>query len=160
MRHRIGADLLGDLDLALGDQRPRDRRAEQILALVQRIGAEHREDVILDEGIAQILDENLLNPHQLGLLARRAEFFPLPDIGGEGNHLRRVGFLQPAQNHGGVEAARKGEHDLLDVILHGRGLDGVKPRSIETVPITASERRFGAKSKEALGRPPSLKNCL
>ena len=34
MRHRVGADLLGDLDLLLGDQRPRDRGAEQILALV------------------------------------------------------------------------------------------------------------------------------
>ena len=34
VRDRVGADLLGDLDLLLGDQRPRDRGAEQILPLV------------------------------------------------------------------------------------------------------------------------------
>src|SRR3546814_6856199 len=49
MRHRIGTHLTCDLDLALGDQRPRDRRAEQVQPLVERVGAHHREDVLLDE---------------------------------------------------------------------------------------------------------------
>ena len=34
---RVGADHLGDLDLALGDQWPRDRGAEQVQPLVQRV---------------------------------------------------------------------------------------------------------------------------
>ena len=55
----VGADLAGDLDLALGDQRPGDRGAEQVGALVERVGAEHREDVVADELLAQILDEDL-----------------------------------------------------------------------------------------------------
>src|SRR5437868_1476998 len=39
----VGAGLLGDLDLLLGDQRPRNRGAEQIKPLILRIGAKHRE---------------------------------------------------------------------------------------------------------------------
>src|SRR3546814_5567408 len=59
MRHRIGTHLTCDLDLALGDQRPRDRRAEQVQPLVERVGAHHREDVLLDEFLAQIVDEDV-----------------------------------------------------------------------------------------------------
>ena len=55
----IGAGLGGDLDQALGDQRPGDRGAEQIDALVEGIGAEHREDEVADEFLAQILDMDL-----------------------------------------------------------------------------------------------------
>ena len=57
---RVGADLLGDLDLALGDQRPGDRGAEQVLALIERVGAEHREDVVAHEFLAQVVDEDVL----------------------------------------------------------------------------------------------------
>ena len=61
MRHRVGADLFGDLDLPLGDQRPGDGGAEQVLALVKRVGPEHGEDEIAHEFLAQILDEDLLH---------------------------------------------------------------------------------------------------
>ncbi len=60
MSDGIGADFFRDLDLLLGDQRPRDRGAEQILALVERIGAEHREHIVAHEFFAQILDEDVL----------------------------------------------------------------------------------------------------
>ena len=120
MRHRIGADLFGDLDLALRDQRAGDRGAEQILALVQRVGAEHREDEVAHEGLAQIVDEDFLHAEHLGLLPRRAEFLALAEIGGEGDHLAAIGHLQPAQDHAGVEPAGIGEHDLLH-ILHAHG---------------------------------------
>ena len=68
----VGADLLGDLDLLLGDQRPGDRGAEQVLALVLGVGPEHREDVVAHELVAQVLDEDVfrLDAEQLGLLAR------------------------------------------------------------------------------------------
>jgi hypothetical protein len=49
----------GDLDLALGDQRPGDRGAEQVLALIDRIGAEHREDEVAHEFLAHVLDEDV-----------------------------------------------------------------------------------------------------
>ena len=60
MRHRIGADLAGDLDLLLGDERPGDRGPQQVLPLVQGVGAEHREHIVADEFLAQVLDEDVL----------------------------------------------------------------------------------------------------
>ena len=117
MRDRVGADLLGDLDLLLGDQRPRDRGAEQILPFVERVGAEHREHVIAHEFLAQILDENVLrlDAEQQRFLARRLELLALAEIGGEGDHLAAIGGLQPLQDDRGVEPARIGEHDLLEL---------------------------------------------
>src|SRR3546814_4980057 len=84
MADRIGTDLAGDLDLALGDQRPGDRGAEQVEALVHGIGAEHREDEVADEFLAHILDEELPDAEHLGLLACRFQLFALAEVGGEG----------------------------------------------------------------------------
>jgi hypothetical protein len=90
---RVGADLAGDVDQVLGDQRPRDRGAEQILALVERVGAEHREHVVAHEFLAHILDEDVfgLDAEQLGLLARRLELLALAEVGGEGDDLAAIG---------------------------------------------------------------------
>ena len=103
----MSADFVGDLDLALGDQRPGNRGAEQIRALVQRVGAEHREDEIADEFLAQVVDIDVarLDAQQFGLRTGGLQLLALADIGGEGHHLAAIGFLQPAQDHGGVEAA-------------------------------------------------------
>ena len=119
---RIGADLFGDLDLLLGDQRPRDRGAEQILALVERIGAEHRKHVVADEFFAQILDEDVLrlDAERQRLGARRLELLALAEIGGEGHHLAAVGGLQPLEDDRSVEPARIGQHHFFDVALGHR----------------------------------------
>ena len=114
---RVGADLFGDLDLLLGDQRPRDRGAEQILALIDRVGAEHRKHVVADEFLAQILDEDVLRldaEHQR-LGPRRLELLALAEIGGEGDDLAAIGRLQPFEDDRGVEPAGIGEHDFLHV---------------------------------------------
>ena len=97
MADRVGADLPRDLDLALGDQRPGDRRAEQILAFVERVGAEHREDEVADELLAQILDEDVLglDAEHLGLAPRRLDLLALAEVGGEGHDLRVIFGLQP-----------------------------------------------------------------
>ena len=49
VRNRIGTDLLGDLDLLLRDQWPRNRGTEEILAFIERIGAKHRKYIVADE---------------------------------------------------------------------------------------------------------------
>jgi hypothetical protein len=112
---RVGADLARDLDLALGDQRPRDRGAEQILALIDGVRPEHREDIIADELLAQVVDEDVLglDPEQLRLAARRLHLLALAEIGGEGDDLRPIFGLQPFEDDRGVEPARISEHDLL-----------------------------------------------
>ena len=110
----VGADHLGDLDLALRDQRAGDRGAEQILALIERVGAEHREDEVLHEGLAQILDEDLLDAEHLRLFAGGFQLLALAEIGGEGDDLAGIGVLQPAEDDGGVEPAGIGEDDFFD----------------------------------------------
>ncbi len=124
MRHRVGADLAGDLDLLLGDQRPRDRGAEQIKPFVLRIGAEHREDIVADEFLAQILDENMLglDTEQQRLLPRGLKLFALAEIGGEGDDLAAIGRLQPFEDDRGIEAAGIGEDDALDLFRIGHFL--------------------------------------
>ena len=114
----VGADLAGDLDLALGDQRPRDRGAEKIGAFVKRIGAKHRKDEIADKLLAQIVDKDLADAEQLGLAARRLELLALAEIGGESDDLAAIGLLQPAQDDRGVEPARIGQHDLFHRFAH------------------------------------------
>ncbi len=146
VRDRVGADLLGDLDLLLGDQRPRDRGAEQILALIERVGPEHREDVVAHELLAQVLDEDVLrlDAEQQRLVARGLELLALAEIGGEGDDLAAIGGLQPFQDDRGVEPARIGEHDFLDVfghavsLLEGRLLAAKVARTIGGMPFRAS----------------------
>ncbi len=75
--HRIGAGRARDLDLALGDQRPGDGCTQKIAALVKGVGPEHGEDEVAHEFLAQILDMDFLDPHHLGLLARRPQFLAL-----------------------------------------------------------------------------------
>ncbi|MNL16185.1 hypothetical protein D3C87_1372140 [compost metagenome] len=119
MGNGVGAGFLGDFDETLGDQRAGDGGAEQILAFINRIGAEHGEDEVAHEFLAQVLDADVLDAEHLGLLARRLELFALAKVGGEGHHFAIIGFLQPFQDDGGVEPARIGQHDLLDVLSHG-----------------------------------------
>jgi len=116
----IGAHLAGDLDLLLGDQRAGDGGAEQVLALIHRIGAEHGEHIVPHELFAHILDEDVfrLDAQQQRLLARRRQFLALAEIGGEGHHLAAIGGLKPFQDHGGVEPARISQHHLLHVARH------------------------------------------
>ena len=126
---RIGADLPRNVDLGLGDQRPGDGGAEEILALIDRVGAEHREDVVAHELFAQILDKDVfgLDAEQQRLFSRRAKFLALPEIGGEGHNLRIILGLKPLQDDRGVEAAGIGQHDFL----HGGGGHGrLRSRSV------------------------------
>lgn len=114
--HRVGAGGARDLDLPLGDQRPRDRGAEQVFALVEGVGAEHGEDEIANELLAQVVDEDVLrlDTELQRLGTRRLEFLTLAEVGGEGHYLALVGVLQPLEDDRGVETARVGEHGFLD----------------------------------------------
>ena len=117
VRDGLGAGGAGDLDLALGDQRTGDGGAEQVLALINRVGAEHREDEVAHELFAQVVDEDVLGLdaelERLG--ARGLELFALAEVGGEGDHFALVGVLQPLQDDRSVQPAGVGEHYFIDV---------------------------------------------
>ncbi len=89
----VGAGFIGDLDQALGDQRARDGGAQQVLALVDRIGAEHGEHEVPDEFLAQVIDIDFLHAQGPGLGAGRLHLLALADIGGKGDHLALIVIL-------------------------------------------------------------------
>jgi hypothetical protein len=124
VRDGIRADLLRDLDLALGDERPRDRGAEEVRPLIERVCPEHGEDVVAHELFAQIFDEDVfrLDAEKERLLARRLELVALAEIGSEGDDLATIRGLQPLQDDRGIEPARIGEHDLFHLALFGIAL--------------------------------------
>ena len=98
MRYGVRAGQARDLDLALGDERAGDRRAQQVFPLVNRVGAEHGEDEIAHEFLAQIVDKDFLDAELLRLFSRRLELFALADIGSECDHLATVLVLQPFED--------------------------------------------------------------
>ena len=120
----VGADLGGDLDLALGDQRPGDGGTEKVGAFVDGVGPEHRKYVVADELFTQVVCKDLLDPQRLGLGPGLAQLLALAQVGGKGHHLAAVGILQPAQDDGGIEAARIGEHDFFNGFAHGSKILG------------------------------------
>ncbi len=89
-RDGVGAGLVGDLDQALGDQRTGDGSAQQVLAFVDGVGAEHREDEVAHELFAQVVDEDVLglDAELQGLGAGGLELLALAEVGGEGARLR------------------------------------------------------------------------
>ena len=101
-----------DLHHALGDERAGNARAEKILTLVNRPGTDHGENEIPGKLLLQIIDKTFRRPRAQRLGLEPVEFLLLPDIGAEGNDLRPVSFLQPLQQHRGVQAARISTYDL------------------------------------------------
>ena len=136
----VGADLTRDLDLALGDQRAGDRGAQQILALIDGVGAEHREDEVAHELLAQVVDEDVLglDAQLQRLLLGGRQLLALAQVGGEGHDLGAVLLLQPLQDDRRVQPARIGEDDFLGGGLAHRS--GSPFRS----HVRRRGRRFGA----------------
>ena len=121
MRHGVGALPAGDVDLTLGDERARDRGAEQVLVLVDRARPQHREDVVADEFFAEILEHELRGAGPASLLLEAAELLSLSEVGTERHHFGLVPLDEPAEDDGGVEPARVGEDDAAHGRLdHGR----------------------------------------
>ena len=111
----VGAGLFGNFHQALGDQRSRDGRAEQILALVDGIGAKHRKDKVARELLFQVLDVDRGCAHRLGFAPRGLELLALSEVSGEGDDLATVGVLEPLEDNGCVEASGVGQDDFSNV---------------------------------------------
>jgi hypothetical protein len=118
--HRVCAGRAGDLHLGLGDERARDGRAEEIRALVHRVGAQHGEDEVADELLAEILDVHAGGAGAQGLLADGDQLLPLPEVGAVRDHVALVRLDEPAKDHGGIEASGVCQHDLPGFLAHVR----------------------------------------
>ena len=144
----IGAGFIDDLDQALGDQRPGDRGTEQVFAFINGIGAEHREDEVADELLAHIVDIDVLRLdaglQRLG--ARRLQLFALAEVGGEGDDFALVHVLQPLEDDRGIQTARIGQHNLLDV-AHLRSLSSFRSCPEAGIPSKPSARAAGSRPR-------------
>ena len=87
-----------------------DGGAQQVLALVDGVGAEHREHEVAGELLAHVFDEDLGSSEHLGLAPGRLELLALPEIGGECDDLASVALLKPLQDDRGIQPAGVGEH--------------------------------------------------
>ncbi len=110
---RIGTDAAGDLDLPLGDQRSRHRRAEQVLAVVDGARPERGEDEVAHELVAQILDEAFGRRRRRVPSHKRLPAPRHPDRcrRPRKSRGRRSCSMQPRNDDGGVEPARIGKHN-------------------------------------------------
>ena len=102
---RVGAFGARDLGLLLRDHRAGDRSAEQVVAFIDGVGAQDREDEIARELLAQIGDVELARAGLQRLLLQPVQLFGLADVGAVRDHLAIIVVAQPAQDDGGVESA-------------------------------------------------------
>ncbi len=116
MGNRVGALQLGDLHQALGDQRAREGGTQQVLALVDGAGTHRREDEILEELLAQVLDVGVDRPADPGLLGQTVEFLLLTQIRRERDDLAAVLLNQPRDNTGRIEPPRIRQDDLRNLL--------------------------------------------
>ena len=114
VRDGVGLFLLRDVHLCLGNERTGDRGAEVILALVNRVGPDHRVDEVAGEFLDEIEGVVFGSAGLQGLLVQALKLLFLTDISCKGDDLGVVSFLEPFDDDGGVEASRICEDDLHD----------------------------------------------
>ena len=78
MSDGVSALFLGNLDELLGDDRTCERRAEQVLVLVDSTGLERRPDVFLEELFLEVLDVDLGSTGFQGLVVYALSSSPCP----------------------------------------------------------------------------------
>ncbi len=110
----LGFFFSGNLHHPLGDQGSCDRGAQEILALVNCPSPHHREDKIPGKLLLQVVDIDFGGSGLLCLGVQPPQFLFLTDVGAESDHLRLVVFLEPGEQHGGVETSGICQNDFHD----------------------------------------------
>src|SRR5262249_34506766 len=91
----VGPELQSQFRLALAQDRPRHRSAQQIGVLVYRSGPQRWPDVVADKFLAQVFDIGGRSAGSQRFLAGRFEIFLLADVANHGDHFAAVVFLEP-----------------------------------------------------------------
>ncbi len=109
-----GAVLLGGGDQVLDDDRPREGGDQRVLALVQRVGLERREAVLVGELLPGVGDLGLHRTAVQRPLADGVQVLAaLADVHGDGDDLGAGLLGDPPDADGRVQAARVGKYDAL-----------------------------------------------
>ena len=106
-----GAVLVRRLDELLGDQRPADRRRERVLVLVERVGHEGRQAVVLGELLLGVDGHGGDGAGGLGARHDARDVLDAADVDEAGDHVVAVLLLEPGDEGRGVETAGVGEDD-------------------------------------------------
>ncbi len=114
--NRIGPFQLCDLQLPFGDQRPGERRPQEIGPLVDRIRAEGRKDEIPGKLLLKIVDVDLCRPGFDRLFPKSRQLLLLADVGGKADHLAAVGLDEPPHDHGRIQTSRIGEDHFFHFV--------------------------------------------
>ena len=80
MRDCVGSLFERNVDLPLGNQRPRDGSAQKVSALIHGVGAQHRKDVIFYELLSKIADDHLARAGLDRFALNGLQVFPLTQI--------------------------------------------------------------------------------
>src|SRR5581483_5120385 len=107
---RVGPLGARDFDLALGDRRARDRGAQQVVALVHRVGAQHREDEVARELLAQVLEIEFARARPERLFFESSDLLGLANVSAVRHHLASVAVANPPQDDRSIEPAGVGEY--------------------------------------------------
>ena len=109
---RLGAELDRELGDRLGDHRPRERRDERILALVERVRLDRASALLLRERRLPVDEHDVVRTGRAAALDRLLEVELLADVDEHGDDLVEAVpvLLQPADDAARVEPAREGDH--------------------------------------------------
>ena len=117
--------LIGDTNHFLGDARASDGSSEEVASLVDSVGLDGFEDVVIDVVLAEISDDALDGTGVDGLgLDSRKVFFELAHIGTKGDNVKAL-FAEPLEDHGRIKASAVCEEELglgfghLDLVCWG-----------------------------------------
>ena len=92
--------------LPFGEQRPRNRSAEQIFVLVHRAGAHQLPQVLRDELLAHVFHIHFGSAGLEGLLFQPIQLFAaLPYVAANGHYLAAVMLFEPRNDDGCIQAA-------------------------------------------------------
>jgi hypothetical protein len=105
VRDGVSACLLHGAHHPFDDARARERGAEQVLALVDGVGADGGEDVIADERLAEVGLHVVGGAASERFLLERLELRALAEIGAPGDDLTAVGLFEPAEDDARIQAA-------------------------------------------------------
>src|SRR5439155_20223411 len=95
--------------------------AEEVLALINSAGLDHRENEIARELALEINDVTFRRARLFGLRCEPFEFLLLADVGTEGDDLGGIGSLEPREDDRGIEPAGICQNDFHIAKANERG---------------------------------------
>src|SRR5262249_36379214 len=151
----VGADPQRRPHLSVGQERPREGGAQEVLVLVHRARGQGLERVVAHELLAQVLDHAVRGAGGERLLAHRLEVVALAHVPAVGHDLgAAVVLLDPGDDDRRIESAGVGEDDLLHfhrfVVSFPAPVSSTASRAARSSRISPRRTTSGGSSRRTL----------